>query len=104
MNKKMVEALYGIYGAGGCGRGVMPIASENLANLENTQLCFVDDRSIANVLMERQFLAMKTFGSPSSKKIYRHCHCKTKYPKNWLYNARKTDLNLVSHIKQSYDL
>lgn len=38
----MSRPLYGIYGAGGCGRGVMPMLRQQLAG-EDVELVFVDD-------------------------------------------------------------
>jgi sugar O-acyltransferase (sialic acid O-acetyltransferase NeuD family) len=43
----MTVALYGIYGASGCGRGVMPVARDQLARRvppSDHELVFVDDR------------------------------------------------------------
>ena len=36
--------LFGIYGAGGCGRGIMPLAREQLQGEADVELVFVDDR------------------------------------------------------------
>ena len=38
-----MTSLFGIYGAGGCGRGIMPIAREQLRERREAQLVFVDD-------------------------------------------------------------
>lgn len=35
--------LFGIYGVGGCGRGVLPVAREQLRERPGTQLVFIDD-------------------------------------------------------------
>jgi sugar O-acyltransferase (sialic acid O-acetyltransferase NeuD family) len=40
-------ALYGVYGAGGCGRGIVPIVREQLA--AGDRLVFVDDRATSPV-------------------------------------------------------
>jgi sugar O-acyltransferase (sialic acid O-acetyltransferase NeuD family) len=40
-------ALYGVYGAGGCGRGILPIVREQLA--DGDQLVFVDDTAASPV-------------------------------------------------------
>lgn len=40
-------ALYGVYGAGGCGRGIVPIFREQLA--DGDRLVFVDDRATSPV-------------------------------------------------------
>ena len=41
----MNKPLYGIYGAGGCGRGILPLARMllNRANISLDQLVFIDD-------------------------------------------------------------
>jgi sugar O-acyltransferase (sialic acid O-acetyltransferase NeuD family) len=36
-------AIFGIFGASGCGRGVIPIAREQLANQASAELVFIDD-------------------------------------------------------------
>jgi sugar O-acyltransferase (sialic acid O-acetyltransferase NeuD family) len=38
-----MTSLFGIYGAGGCGRGIMPVAREQLRERREAQLVFVDD-------------------------------------------------------------
>ena len=46
----MSGALYGVYGASGCGRGIMPIAREQLRRqgvATESQLVFIDDREPA---------------------------------------------------------
>lgn len=35
--------LYGIYGASGCGRGIMPLAREMFATRDDVELVFIDD-------------------------------------------------------------
>jgi sugar O-acyltransferase (sialic acid O-acetyltransferase NeuD family) len=62
----MARTLYGIYGASGCGRGVMPIARQLLAKditgPEEQRLVFIDDKPLASkvngcdVLTYKQFL------------------------------------------------
>jgi sugar O-acyltransferase (sialic acid O-acetyltransferase NeuD family) len=39
-----MSALYGVYGAGGCGRGIMPLLREQLPGADAT-LVFIDDRA-----------------------------------------------------------
>ena len=61
----MKNSLYGVIGAGGCGRGVLPLARKQLglSNISLEQLVFVDDaysNQIINghrVLSHNQFLA-----------------------------------------------
>ena len=38
-----MSSLYGIFGTGGCGRGIMPIAREQLATIGDARLVFIDD-------------------------------------------------------------
>ena len=38
-----MSALFGIYGVGGCGRGVLPLAREQLAAVSGAKLVFIDD-------------------------------------------------------------
>src|SRR6476659_322590 len=40
-----MTSLFGIYGVGGCGRGVMPVAREQLGGRADARLVFVDDRA-----------------------------------------------------------
>ena len=37
-----MTALYGVYGAGGCGRGIMPLLREQLRGVD-ARLVFIDD-------------------------------------------------------------
>jgi sugar O-acyltransferase (sialic acid O-acetyltransferase NeuD family) len=38
-----MTSLFGIYGVGGCGRGIMPVAREQLRKRPEAQLVFIDD-------------------------------------------------------------
>jgi sugar O-acyltransferase (sialic acid O-acetyltransferase NeuD family) len=38
-----MTSLFGIYGVGGCGRGIMPIAREQLSQHSGARLVFIDD-------------------------------------------------------------
>ena len=40
-----MTALYGIYGAGGCGRGIMPLLAQQV-NDPKAELVFVDDSPV----------------------------------------------------------
>jgi len=61
----MTAPLYGVYGASGCGRGIMPLARDTLARLgiPAGQLVFIDDAPAAShingqaVMTYAQFLA-----------------------------------------------
>ena len=56
-------ALYGVYGAGGCGRGILPIVRERLET--GDRLVFVDDKASAavnghQVVSFSEFVALET--------------------------------------------
>ena len=63
----MTQPLYGVYGTGGCGRGIMPLARREIVNLGVgfDRLVFIDDARVAAhinghpVLTYRQFLEIK---------------------------------------------
>lgn len=44
-----LSSIYGVYGAGGCGRGVLPLLRQQLAGAD-TQLVFIDDGHAAEEL------------------------------------------------------
>lgn len=61
----MIQPLYAVYGASGCGRGVMPLAREQLRNagIDLERLVFIDDKPDASwvngqrVMTYREFLS-----------------------------------------------
>jgi len=55
-----VTVLYGIYGASGCGRGIMPLAREQLAG-EGGTLVFIDDGATAAVVNGHDVLDFSSF-------------------------------------------
>lgn len=63
----MTSALYAVYGASGCGRGIMPLARDQLKRdgVDGAQLVFIDDHPKASsingqrTLTYVQFLALK---------------------------------------------
>lgn len=60
----MITALYAIYGAGGCGRGVMPIAREQLARQrphKRYELVFVEDRPAATIVNGQRVMTFADF-------------------------------------------
>jgi sugar O-acyltransferase (sialic acid O-acetyltransferase NeuD family) len=61
-------ALYAVYGAGGCGRGILPIVREQLA--ADDRLVFVDDR-VASPINGQEILSFASFiaADDSSKYI-----------------------------------
>lgn len=61
-------ALYGVYGASGCGRGVMPIARQTLARdgIVDAKLVFVDDNPPASAINGHEVLDYESFLSASA--------------------------------------
>lgn len=59
----MSEALYGVYGASGCGRGIMPLARRQLARagVPADRLVFVDDQPPAPFLNGHAVLTYAQF-------------------------------------------
>lgn len=59
----MTSPLYAIYGASGCGRGVMPIARQQLASsgIDQSRLVFVDDAPAAASINEHRVLRYEEF-------------------------------------------
>jgi sugar O-acyltransferase (sialic acid O-acetyltransferase NeuD family) len=56
-----VTVLYGVFGAGGCGRGLLPILRDEIAGLENTELVFVDDALVGDVINGQRVLSFSDF-------------------------------------------
>ena len=59
----MKNILYGIIGAGGCGRSIMPLARQQLlASGENTnRLVFVDDALVGNIINDQRVFSHSQF-------------------------------------------
>ena len=60
----MTKALYGVYGASGCGRGIMPLARAQLHRDgvdSDHQLVFIDDRPVARVVNGHRVLSYEDF-------------------------------------------
>ncbi|ENO76186.1 NeuD/PglB/VioB family sugar acetyltransferase [Thauera sp. 63] len=59
----MSSAIYGIYGASGCGRGVMPLAREQLLRkgVPHDRLVFIDDACGAEVVNGQRVLSYEAF-------------------------------------------
>lgn len=87
----MTHSLFGIYGASGCGRGVMPLAREQLRQqgIAPERLVFIDDNADApqingqRVVTYAQFLgipsdarhvALAIANSPIREKLALRCH------------------------------
>lgn len=68
----MAEPLYGVYGASGCGRGVMPLARAVLAEqgIRQDRLVFVDDGAEADILNGHRVLTFEGFArEPASQRF-----------------------------------
>lgn len=59
----MNQPLYAIYGASGCGRGIMPLARTQLqnANIPLSQLVFIDDNATVSEMNGHQVLSYASF-------------------------------------------
>ena len=59
----MTSRLYGIYGASGCGRGIMPVARQQLAaeGVDSARVVFVDDASTAKSINGQRVLSYEDF-------------------------------------------
>lgn len=59
----MSPALYAVYGASGCGRGIMPLAQSQLQRqgVDATQLVFVDDKPVGPEVNGRRVLSYAEF-------------------------------------------
>ena len=53
--------LYGIYGIGGCGRGILPLAREQLRGSDDAQLVFVDDSTTGEQVNGHDVLTLEQF-------------------------------------------
>ena len=61
--------LFGIFGTGGCGRGVMPLAREQLRSLPDVRLVFVDDQGIGQSVNGHEVLSLEQFvATPASQR------------------------------------
>lgn len=60
--------IYGIYGASGCGRGIMPLARAELGCAEN--LYFIDDNPTAEIINGQPVVTYQQFVSISAEKKY----------------------------------
>lgn len=65
----MSEPLYGVYGASGCGRGIMPLAREQLAaqGVAAERLVFVDDGGIDGQVNGHRVLSYDAFRDEAGK-------------------------------------
>lgn len=68
----MSTTLFGVYGASGCGRGVMPLAREQLRHIgiPIDQLVFVDDAPESDVVNGQRVMRYKDFLSANASERY----------------------------------
>ncbi len=55
--------LFGIFGIGGCGRGIMPLAREQLGSQSDVRLVFVDDAGAGRQVNGHEVLSLDEFAS-----------------------------------------
>lgn len=60
--------LFGIYGAGGCGRGILPLAREQLKNDRDYELMFVDDGAAGSTINGHKVLSFDEFASAGGER------------------------------------
>ena len=61
--------LFGIFGIGGCGRGIMPLAREQLRSRPDVRLVFVDDEGAGQTVNGHEVLSLDEFAStPAGKR------------------------------------
>lgn len=61
--------LFGIYGAAGCGRGIMPLAREQLLSVGEHELVFVDDGAAGTTVNGHRVVTLDQFASaPASER------------------------------------
>ncbi len=81
--------LYGIYGVGGCGRGIMPLAREQLRVQTDARLVFIDDSAAGQPINGHEVLTFEAFieapaderkvaiaiaASPARQAVAERCH------------------------------
>ena len=61
--------LYGVFGIGGCGRGIMPLARAQLRSVPDARLVFVDDQGAGQEVNSHEVLSLDEFASaPASQR------------------------------------
>jgi len=56
-----MTVLYGIFGIGGCGRGIMPLARAQLSSQPDARLVFVDDAGTGEAINGADVLSLEEF-------------------------------------------
>jgi sugar O-acyltransferase (sialic acid O-acetyltransferase NeuD family) len=60
--------LFGIYGAGGCGRGILPLARARLHSEPDHELVFVDDGSAGTTINGHKVLGFDEFAAADAER------------------------------------
>lgn len=55
--------LFGVFGIGGCGRGIMPLARDQLRSMPDVRLVFVDDEGAGQEVNGHPVLSLDEFAS-----------------------------------------
>ncbi len=55
------SAIYGVYGASGCGRGVAPLLEDQLQHQNDIEIVFIDDGCVERVVNSFRVLAYEDF-------------------------------------------
>jgi sugar O-acyltransferase (sialic acid O-acetyltransferase NeuD family) len=64
-----MTSLFGIFGIGGCGRGILPLAREQLRSLPDARLVFVDDCGAGQSVNGHDVLTLDQFAAaPASRR------------------------------------
>ncbi|HEX6740178.1 MAG TPA: acetyltransferase [Sphingomicrobium sp.] len=58
-----MASLFGIYGIGGCGRGILPVAREQLRDRPDARLVFVDDAAAGQPVNGHEVLTLDQFAA-----------------------------------------
>lgn len=64
-----MRPLYGIYGAGGCGRGVMPLLRQQLLS-RNADIVFIDDGHVADTVNGQSVLTWERFTNQNNSEKF----------------------------------
>ena len=59
--------LFGVYGIGGCGRGIMPLAREQVGSQPGSRLVFVDDSGGGQSVNGHEVLSLEQFVSAPAR-------------------------------------
>jgi sugar O-acyltransferase (sialic acid O-acetyltransferase NeuD family) len=62
-----MTALFGIFGIGGCGRGIMPLAREQLRSTADARLVFLDDHGAGQSINGHEVLSLNDFASTPAR-------------------------------------